>query len=229
MRIPHAALALSLVPAFAPFGHAADWRPAQGPLATKWAKDVVPDKVHPEYPRPQMVRKDWQNLNGLWQLAFAKEGEPAPFGKDLPERILVPFPVESALSGVMKRAERLWYRRSFTVPKGWHGMGVLLHFGAVDWEATIWLNGTKLGQHRGGYDAFSFDITDALNPGGDQELIVGVWDPTDRGTQPRGKQVNKPQGIYYTPTTGIWQTVWLEPVTGAYINGLKVTADAAGV
>jgi hypothetical protein len=190
---------------------------------TRWAKDVTPERVLPEYPRPQMRRKAWQNLNGLWQLAFAKEGEDAPVGKDLPERILVPFPVESALSGVMKRAERLWYRRHFTVPKEWAGQRLLLHFGAVDWEATIWLNGKKLGTHKGGYDGFSFDVTDALSAGGEQELIVGVWDPTDAGTQPRGKQVRRPGGIYYTPTTGIWQTVWLEPVPkGAHIGRLKI-------
>src|SRR5713226_8725592 len=183
MRIPHAALALSLVPAFAPFGHAADWRPAQGPLATKWAKDVSPDKVLPEYPRPQMARKDWQNLNGLWQLAFAKEGEEPPVGKNLSEQILVPFPVESALSGVMKHSDRLWYRRTLTVPKKWAGQRTLLHFGAVDWEATVWVNGKHLGGHRGGYDPFTFDITDALKEKGDQELIVGVFDPTDKGTQ----------------------------------------------
>jgi hypothetical protein len=211
------ALAITLSP-----GNAADWKPAPGPLLTRWAKEVSPDKVHPEYPRPQMVRKDWLNLNGLWQLAFAKEGEAPPLGKDLAERILVPFPVESALSGVMKPAERLWYRRSFTVPKSWDGKRVLLHFGAVDWEATVWVNGKEQGQHRGGYDAFTFDITDVLKPGQEQELIVGVWDPTDRGTQPRGKQVIRPQGIYYTPTTGIWQTVWLEPVAELSIESIKI-------
>jgi hypothetical protein len=204
---------------------AADWNPAQGPLMTRWAKDVAPEKVHPEYPRPQMVRKDWQSINGLWQLAFAKEGEPAPVGKELPKRILVPFPVESALSGVMKHGDRLWYRRTFTVPPAWSGRRVLLHFGAVDWEAMVWVNGKKLGEHQGGYDPFSFDITDALKPGSEQELIVGVYDPTDRGTQPRGKQVLKPGGIYYTPTTGIWQTVWLEPVPSPYIKSLKITPD----
>jgi hypothetical protein len=205
---------------------AQEWKPAKGPLMTRWAKDVTPERVHPEYPRPQMQRKAWQNLNGLWQLAFAKEGEEAPVGKDLPERILVPFPVESALSGVMKRAERLWYRRHFTVPKEWAGQRLLLHFGAVDWEATVWLNGKKLGSHRGGYDGFSFDVTDALKAEGPQELIVGVWDPTDAGTQPRGKQVRKPGGIYYTPTTGIWQTVWLEPVPkGVHIERLKIVPD----
>lgn len=120
-------------------GWGGDGKPAAGPLLTKGAKDVHADKVHPEYPRPQLVCKDWKNLNGVWQLAFAKPGEEPPVGKELPERILVPFPVESALSGVMKRAERLWYRRTFEVPAAWAGRRVLLHFGAVDWEATIWL------------------------------------------------------------------------------------------
>jgi hypothetical protein len=207
---------------------AADWRPAQGPLATKWAKDVSPEKVLPEYPRPQMVRKDWQNLNGLWQLAFAKEGEEAPVGKNLPEQILVPFPVESALSGLMKHSDRLWYRRMFTVPKDWKDKRVLLHFGAVDWEATVYVNGKKLGTHRGGYDAFEFDITDALKKEGNQELIVGVYDPTDKSTQPRGKQVMNPESIWYTPTTGIWQTVWLEPVPKAYIESLKIVPNVDG-
>src|SRR5262245_18041410 len=203
----------------------ADWKPAAGPLLTKWAKDVSPDKVHPEYPRPQLVRKEWKNLNGLWQLAFAKEGEQPPVGKELPERILVPFPIESALSGVMKRAARLRYRHTFEVPAGWSGQRVLLHFGAVDWESTVWVNGKKLGDHRDGYDPFSFDITDALNKSGAHELIVGVWDPTSSGTQPRGKQVNNPKGIYYTPTTGIWQTVWLEPVPEAHVASIKIVPD----
>jgi hypothetical protein len=207
---------------------AADWKPADGPLMTRWAKDVTPDKVHPEYPRPQLVRPEWLNLNGLWQLAFAQEGAVAPTGQDLPERILVPFPVESALCGVMKRAERLWYRRAFHVPQKWAGQRVLLHFGAVDWEATVWVNRRELGKHRGGYDPFSFDITDALKKDGEQELIVGVYDPTDGGTQPRGKQVRKPGGIYYTPTTGIWQTVWLEPVPEASIASLHIVPDVDG-
>jgi hypothetical protein len=205
---------------------AADWQPAKGPLATRWAKDVTPEKVLPEYPRPQLVRKEWKNLNCVWQLAFGKAGEAPPFGKELPEKILVPFPVESALSGVMKHADHLWYRRLFQVPKSipWSGR-TLLHFGAVDWEATVWVNGKKVGSHRGGYDSFHFDISDALKSEGEQELIVGVWDPTDKGPQPRGKQVLKPGGIYYTPVTGIWQTVWLEPVPKAYIDSLKITTD----
>jgi hypothetical protein len=204
---------------------AAEWKPAAGPLMTKWAKDVSPYKTLPEYPRPQMVRKNWQSLNGLWQLAIAKEGDEVPTGKTLSEQILAPFPVESALSGVMKRANRVWYRRTFTFPKEWLDQRILLNFGAVDWEATVYVNGTKLGTHRGGYDAFSFDITDALERGKEQEVIVEVWDPTDAGTQPRGKQVNKPEGIYYTPTTGIWQTVWLEPVPKASIDSIKIVPD----
>lgn len=211
----------------------ADWKPKQGPLTTRWAKDVQPDRVHPEYPRPQLVRKDWLNLNGLWQLGFGKEGEAPPAGgTGLNEQILVPFPVESALSGVMKHADRLWYRRTFRVPAAWNGQRVLLHFGAVDWEATVWVNGKELGTHRGGYDPFEFDVTDALKAGDggdqDQELLVRVFDPTNEGTQPRGKQVLKPGGIYYTPITGIWQTVWLEPVASARIKSLKIVPDVDG-
>lgn len=201
------------------------WRPAAGPLMTRWAKNVTAEKAHPEYPRPQMVRKEWLNLNGLWQLAFAKEGEAVPAGQELPERILVPFPVESALSGVMKKADRLWYRRTFTLPKAWAGKHVELHFGAVDWEATVTVNGKTLGTHRGGYDPFSYDITDALKPTGPQEIVVGVFDPTDKGQQPHGKQVNNPGGIMYTSTTGIWQTVWLEPVPATRIQSLKMVPD----
>jgi hypothetical protein len=210
---------------------AGDWKPVRGPLLTRWAKDVTSDHVLADYPRPQMRRERWQVLNGLWQFAVAAEGEAPPCGKELPGHILVPFPVESALSGVMHHSERLWYRRTFSVPKDWAGQRIFLHFGAVDWEATVWLNGKKLGRHRGGYDGFSFDLTPALDPGGSQELIVGVWDPTDAGTQPRGKQVRKPSGIYYTPTTGIWQTVWLEPVPAVSIVSLRIVpdVDARGV
>ncbi len=204
---------------------AATWQPAGGPLKTRWAKDVSPDNVHREYPRPQMVRDEWLNLNGLWDLAItSKDAKSATFQT----QILVPFPVESALSGVMRPVsenDRIWYRRTFEVPLKWRGKRWLLHFGAVDFEATVWVNGKEIGQHRGGYDAFSFDITDAVNPSGVNELIVTAWDPTDAGTQPRGKQVRQPKGIWYTPTSGIWQTVWLEPVNAGYITGLKITPD----
>jgi hypothetical protein len=224
MKAGRFALPLLLGLTTATLAHA-DWKPAQGPLMTRWARDVSPDKVLPEYPRPQLVRKQWQNLNGLWQFAIGTDKDVAPVGKKLDGQILVPFPVEAALSGVMKHAERVWYRRTFTVPKDWKDQRVLLHFGAVDWEAKVWVNGKELGVHRGGYDPFSFDVTEALQGDGEQELIVGVWDPTDAGTQPRGKQVNKPGGIFYTAVTGIWQTVWLEPVPAISIESLKIVPD----
>ena len=203
-----------------------DWQPAKGPLMTRWARDVSPKNAHPEYPRPQMVRKEWQNLNGLWDYAIRPKDQDAPSVFD--GKILVPFPVESALSGVMKpvgEQNRLWYRRTFTVPKGWSKKRVLLHFGAVDWEAIVWVNGKDVGTHRGGYDGFRLDITQALKPAGPQEILVAVWDPTDAGPQPRGKQVRKPGGIWYTPTSGIWQTVWLEPVGATVIDSLRIIPD----
>jgi len=206
----------------------ADWQPKQGPLMTRWAADVSPAGVHPEYPRPQMVREQWLNLNGLWECAVRPQNEGPPQAFD--GRILVPFPIESALSGVMQRVDetqRVWYRRTFTLPDDWPGRRTLLHFGAVDWEASVWINGTRVGTHRGGYDPFTLDISDALGDG-PQTIVVGVWDPTDAGTQPRGKQVRKPGGIFYTPTTGIWQTVWLEPVPAEWIRALRITPDVDG-
>jgi hypothetical protein len=205
----------------------AAWSPAKGPLMTRWAAEVSPERVHPEYPRPQLVRSDWLNLNGLWQYAIV------PTNVVRPERwegdILVPFPVESALSGVMKPVgpdRRLWYRRNFEVPTAWKGRRVRLNFGAVDWASTVWVNGREMGRHRGGYDAVTLDITEALRPEGGQELVVSVWDPSDAGTQPRGKQVRRPGGIFYTPTTGIWQTVWLEPVAESHVAGsLRIVPD----
>jgi hypothetical protein len=212
--------------AFMTFGARAadDWKAADGPLKTRWAKDVSPEKALPEYPRPQMVRKEWTNLNGLWDYAIAPKAEDAP--KAYQGKILVPYPVESALSGVMKMVggeNRLWYRRAFERPANSADKRVLLHLGAVDWEATVWVNGKQVGIHRGGYDPFSFDITDALKAEGAQEVVVAVWDPTNDGPQPRGKQVKKPGGIFYTPVTGIWQTVWLEAVPTDYIRSLKIT------
>jgi hypothetical protein len=201
------------------------WKPAPGPLMTKWAKGITSQNVHREYPRPQMVRSAWMNLNGLWQYTEAREGEDPPLGRELKGRILVPFPVESALSGVMQDLERIWYRTTFRVPKSWSGQRLILHFGAVDWEAKVYVNGTLAGEHRGGYDPFTFDITDALVKTGSQELVVGVFDPSDGGDQPRGKQVRKPHGIWYTPSSGIWQTVWLEPVPENHITDLVITPD----
>lgn len=202
------------------------WKiPTNAPLLTKWARDVSPLNVHPEYPRPQMVRDEWMNLNGLWEFAESRSGEDPPVGRALDGQILVPFPTESALSGVMKNMERIWYRRTFTLPKEWAKRRVILHFGAVDWEAAVYLNGKHIGKHRGGYDAFCFDITDALKKNGPQELLVGVYDPSDDGEQPRGKQVCNPEGIWYTPSSGIWQTVWLEPVAIDHITGLVIRPD----
>jgi beta-galactosidase/beta-glucuronidase len=207
----------------------AQWQPAKGQLMTRWSKDVAPDNAHREYPRPQMVREDWLNLNGLWDYAI-KQFDPNVMSQ--PEtfdgKILVPYPVESALSGVMKpvsKSNLLWYRRSFEVPAAWKGKRVLLNFGAVDWETTVWVNGKAAGSHKGGYDPFTFDITDAMKSGGAQEIVISVWDPTDDGTQPRGKQTKKPQGIWYTAVTGIWQTVWVEPVEKAYIESFGVVTD----
>lgn len=204
-----------------------EWKPAKGRLMTRWAKDVSPEKVLPEYPRPQMVRKEWTNLNGLWQYAVRPVEQTKPDTK-WDGQILVPFAIESALSGVMKTVksdERLWYRRTFERPKMQKDGRLLLHFGAVDWEATVYVNGKEVGSHRGGYTPFSFDITDALKADGEQELVVAVWDPTDKSFQPRGKQIGNPHGIWYTAVTGIWQTVWLEPVPKTYIKGLKIIPD----
>ncbi|HEX5102397.1 MAG TPA: hypothetical protein VFV87_01205, partial [Pirellulaceae bacterium] len=219
--------ALAVVLICQPIVHA-QWQPAKGPLMTRWAKDVSPAKVHPEYPRPQMVRKDWMNLNGLWDYKVAADdGDSLPMKYD--GQILVPFPIESALSGVMKRVgptDVLWYRREFTPPTMPTGGRLLLHFGAVDWRCAVIVNGKEIGEHQGGYDPFTFDITDALQANKKtQELVVLVGDPTDANWQPRGKQVREPKGIWYTPTTGIWQTVWLEVVPAAYIRGLTITTN----
>ena len=203
----------------------ASWHPPTVPLMTRWAAQVSPTNALPEYPRPQLVRPDWLNLNGLWDYAItasSMEKPPAFEG-----RILVPFPVESALSGVMRRLDEkstLWYQRRFTVPPAWSGRRVRLHFGAADWRARVWLNGKEIGQHRGGYDAFSFDITGRLKRAGEEELRVAITDPTE-GDQPRGKQSRNPEGIFYTPTSGLWQTVWLEPVPGVCIDDLALVPD----
>ena len=200
----------------------------KAPLMTRFAADVDPKAPLPEYPRPQMTRPDWLNLNGVWQYQPGKEGDAAPTGKELSGEILVPFPVESAISGVMEHHDRLWYRRQFTVPAEWSGRRVMLHFGAVDYESEVFVNGKSMGMHEGGYDPFSYDVTDALSGDGEQELIVRVFDPTDKGGQPRGKQTLTPGGIMYTSTTGIWQTVWLEPVAAAGIENLKIVPDVDG-
>ncbi|GGN58296.1 hydrolase [Streptomyces albiflavescens] len=200
-------------------------------LRTKWADDVGPANAHPEYPRPQLTRDNWRNLNGSWQFAAARAGEQPPVGKTLGERILVPYPVESQLSGIERHEDRMWYRRTFTVPADWKvgsGKRLRLNFGAVDWQSEVYVNGTEVAEHKGGYDKFSADITDALKPGRTQELIVGVYDPTDaQGGEnpPLGKQRLDPSGIWYTPSSGIWQTVWMEPVAADHVDSLKLTPD----
>ncbi|MDO1450484.1 glycoside hydrolase family 2 TIM barrel-domain containing protein [Rhodocytophaga aerolata] len=208
------------------FGQAVAWKPVEGHIMTKWAKEVTPTNVLPDYPRPQMARKEWKNLNGLWEYAIAPKDNTTP--QSYNGQILVPFPVESAMSGVKKlvgKENKLWYRHTFEVPATWANQRLLLHFGAVDWQSTVSINGKQVGTHEGGYDPFYFDITDALKKEGKQEVIVSVWDPTSEGTQPRGKQVVKPEGIWYTPVTGIWQTVWLEPVPVSSIKTFKTTPD----
>ena len=203
----------------------AQWKPAGDKIKTSWGEQLDPKNVLPEYPRPIMERNDWKNLNGLWKYAITKKGDPTPAAYQ--GDILVPFAVESSLSGVGKminEKEELWYQRTFDVPSAWRGKQILLHFGAVDWKAEVWVNDVKVGEHTGGFTPFYFDITSVLNKG-NNDLVVKVWDPSDRGEQPRGKQIANPHGIWYTPVTGIWQTVWLEPVATQYITNLKTTPD----
>ena len=203
----------------------AQWKPAGDKIKTSWGEQLDPKNVLPEYPRPIMERNDWKNLNGPWKYAITKKGDPTPAAYQ--GDILVPFAVESSLSGVGKminEKEELWYQRTFDVPSAWRGKQILLHFGAVDWKAEVWVNDVKVGEHTGGFTPFYFDITSVLNKG-NNDLVVKVWDPSDRGEQPRGKQIANPHGIWYTPVTGIWQTVWLEPVATQYITNLKTTPD----
>ena len=216
---------LALLPAMA---FAEDWKIVGDKVVSKFAKDVDPNNPLPEYPRPQMERKAWKNLNGLWDYAITDRNvRPEKYD----DKILIPFPVESALSGVGKtvgKDKNLHYRLAFTIPNGsdWEGKRILLHFGAVDWETIAFVNGKEVGRHLGGYSPFVFDITDTLEPSGDQELAVCVWDPTNTDSfQPRGKQHNNPQDIWYTPVTGIRQTVWLEPVPETYIESLKMALN----
>jgi len=203
-----------------------NWKIAENPILTKWASEVDPLKPWLQYPRPDMVRNAWINLNGLWDYSVTQKGKK-------PEKwdgsILVPYPVESALSGVRKKIsekENLWYKRDFSIPNIWKKKNILLNFEACDWETTVWVDGKEVGTHRGGYDPFTFDITEALDNKKLHELLVCVWDPTDKGTQPRGKQVTSPGSIWYTSTTGIWQTVWIEPVNKSYIASFRTVTNA---
>lgn len=209
-------------------GQNPQWELAGDKITTSWAEEIEPDNVLPEYPRPQMVRENWQNLNGLWDYSIRPKSETVP--STFEGKILVPFAVESALSGVGRRVGKdslLWYKTTFQLTNRDKDDRVLLHFGAVDWETTVMVNGQEAGTHQGGYDPFILDITELVtgSANNDQELVVKVWDPTSDGPQPRGKQINDPHGIWYTPVTGIWQTVWLEYVPETYIASLKITPD----
>jgi len=227
MRKSVVLLSLILTYAASVFAQTA-WKPVSGKIITLWAEKVNPAAPLPEYPRPQMIRSAWTNLNGLWQYAIVpatqKENVPATFDGN----ILVPFAVESALSGVGKTVGKdsvLWYKRIITLSDAYKNKNVLLHFGAVDWQADVFVNGKQVGTHKGGYDPFSFDITSFLKKGKEQEIVIRVWDPSDDGPQPRGKQIKNPHGIWYTPVTGIWQTVWIEAVAKTYISSFKQTPD----
>lgn len=202
-----------------------NWHIVEGKIRSPWAEQVNPANPLPEYPRPQMERANWTTLNGLWSYAIQPKGGPVP---DTHEgEILVPFAVESALSGVGRvvgKENELWYRKTVQVVKPRRNDRVLLHFGAVDWEAELFVNGKPVGLHQGGFDPFFFDITEYLHTAKNQTIDVRVWDPTDEGPQPRGKQVNNPHGIWYTPVTGIWQSVWLETVPESHISDLRNTA-----
>jgi len=211
-------------------GHESGWHIGTPRLATPWTSDVTPTNAPPEYPRPQLTRTSWRNLNGVWQFAGASAGAQPPTGQDLAERILVPYPTESALSGIQRHEDHMFYRRTFQVPKSWNvgkDQRLRLNFGAVDYKTSVWVNGTKVADHTGGYDKFSADVTDALTGSGPQELIVGVEDQTDKTWQPIGKQRNESdRGIFYQGSSGIWQTVWMEPVSSrGHVTQLETTPD----
>ncbi|MGW7682760.1 LamG-like jellyroll fold domain-containing protein [Kribbella sp. NPDC054772] len=203
-----------------------DWHAGTPPLTTPWTADVSPTNALPDYPRPQLTRPDWRNLNGLWEWSAATPSEQPPFGRTLTEQVLVPYPIESALSGLQKHEDRMWYRRTFTVPDNWKGKQLLLHFGAVDYDAKVWVNGRQVATHRGGYDGFDVDVTSALHAKGPQELIVWAEDLTDETYQPIGKQREvSDHGIFYQGSSGIWRTVWMEPVNASSISRLQLTPD----
>ena len=219
---------------------AQNWTPAGNRIKTKWAEEVSPTNAHPEYPRPQMLRPEWKSLNGLWDYAVTPKSEACP--KAFDGKILVPFAIESSLSGVGKALtpdDALWYSTTFSVPSNWKGKRLILNFDAVDWKAEVFVNDIKVGSHTGGYTRFSLDVTPYVK-NGSNSLVVRVEDASDNDFQPRGKQVKEPRGIWYTSVSGIWQSVWIEPVAPAHITdynvvssvadkAINVTVDAAGV
>lgn len=218
-------LLLFLLALFTTFQSYAQWEPKISPILTRWGESLDTSNILPEYPRPQMVRKNWSNLNGTWDFTLSDSASDIP--GDFDDRILVPFCVESTLSGITRKVTRkdaMWYRKILRLEKPRNGQRILLHFGGVDWHTTLWINGRKIGEHSGGYDPFYFDITEALNKKNNQ-ITLRVWDPTDQGLQPRGKQLLDPRGIWYTPVSGIWQTVWLEQVPVSHIDQVRIIPD----
>jgi Glycosyl hydrolases family 2, sugar binding domain/Glycosyl hydrolases family 2/Glycosyl hydrolases family 2, TIM barrel domain len=201
-------------------------------MGTKW--DSAIDAADPvsDYPRPQLTRPNWQSLDGTWQ--FQGYGSAAaiaspPAAPALTGQILVPFPMESPLSGVAHHSSYSLYARTFTVPSGWRvqsGNQLLLHFGAVDYQAAVYVNGQLVATHTGGYTSFTADVTSALTASGPQQLVVAVTDTVDT-TQPLGKQTLDPKGIFYAPSSGIWQTVWMEPVPDQHVDSLIVTPNTS--
>ncbi len=208
---------------------AAEWQPVGERIMTDWVAEINPANPHPEYPRPTLVREgSWHSLNGMWEYAVTPQDAAQP--DEFEGHILVPYPIESALSGVgraLKADEALWYKTSFRLPKSWReeNKTVKLNFGAVDWQCEAWLNGEYLGIHTGGYTSFSFDLENAVSKKEMQTLVLKVIDRTDDDSQPRGKQVSEPRGIWYTSVSGIWQSVWLESVADVHVGGYRVESD----
>ena len=199
------------------------WSPQGDKIKTKWGKNLNPEKIWEEYPRPELEREKWMNLNGVWSYSITGKEDLKP--EKLEGKILVPFPLESSLSGVMKyltQDQVIWYEKEITIPKDWNDKKILLHFGGVDWKTKVYINNIKVGEHEGGYTSFYFDITKKLNFDEKNKISVKVFDPTNSSYQPRGKQVHHPSSIWYTSVSGIWQTVWLEPVKDHYIEKLII-------
>lgn len=210
---------------------AQEWQMKQAPIMSPWSENIDPDNLFNEYPRPQKVRESWMNLNGVWDFTKKNTSDIGMYNaaEVYDQKILVPFPIESAISGIMdndyNNLEKSYvYKRTFTLPSAMSGKNILLNFGGVEWRCVVFVNGQEVGDHEGGFDPFSFDITSALKASGEQEVVVQIYDPTEGG-QPRGKQVNNPDGIWYTPSSGIWQTVWLEPVSATRIEDFTIKPD----
>ncbi len=196
-----------------------------GFMKTRWTDLVDRNNPLPEYPRPQMERSDWMSMNGVYE--YAIKDASVDWVENFDGEIVVPFAVETMLSGVekpLKPDQKLWYKKIFTIPENMKGKNILLNFGAVDWDCKVYINNELAGGHRGGYATFTIDITRLLKDG-ENELVVSVFDPTESGWQQRGKQVNDTHGFWYVATSGIWQSVWLEAVDSCHITKLRMTPD----